>query len=379
MDVICEDVIFVLLLCKYVTLNKLITNKQKMMKKVTLLFAFVAFLSYVGISQSLTWQFANFEVVNSGTQLQFDVQVKASTAGTYVRDLQVYFDYNTAGFGSGIASSITVAPLTLMDNFYDLVNIADNTTSKIAIITEADNEMTQTGGAGGFNLMPGTFTGLFQVTMDITDNTATAGISFDEALMNGGQYYQSTSAIEPVKYTDPCLYSNDLLTDKLSVIYGSVTYAFNATLLNNTNIDLYDGSSTLVGNTLTDSNGDYNFNSPDDGAYTLESSSSKPWGGLNVADIFLTKMAAAGQTPPTWDPVMSPLAADVTDDGNVNVADVFMMQMKNANPGSTPPNWNVADFLFHVQNVTVTNGIGTISYEGICAGDVNGSYSPPSK
>ncbi len=350
------------------------------MKKVTLIFAFVAFLSYVGISQPLTWQFANYEVVNAGTQLQFDVEVMASVATTYHRDLQVYFDYNTAGFGADWVAGghVTVTPLSLMDNYYTVVNTVDNTGSKIAIITEADNEMSQMGNASGFNLMPGIFTGLFQVTMDITDNTATAGISFDEALMNGGQYYQSTIAIEPVKYDDPSFYGNDLLANKLSVIYGTVTYAFNATILNNTNIDLYDGG-TLVDNVLTDSNGEYNFNSPNDGAYTLESSCSKPWGGLNVADIFMVKMKAANQTPPVWDPVMSPLAADVTMDGIVNVADKFMMEMKNANPGSTPPLWNAPDFLFNVQNVTVTNGIGTISYEGICAGDVNGSYSPPSK
>ena len=63
------------------------------MKKLLTIFAFITFISFIVTAQpQLTWQFANYEVINSGTQLQFDVEVKADVTGSYHRDLQVYFD-----------------------------------------------------------------------------------------------------------------------------------------------------------------------------------------------------------------------------------------------------------------------------------------------
>ncbi len=169
------------------------------MKKFTLIFAMLTMVSIVATAQpQLTWQFANFEVINAGAQFQFDVEVMASSTGTFHRDLQVYFDYNTAGFGSDIVANgyVTVTPLALMNAHYVLVNPgADNTSSKFAVITEATAEMTQSGSLTYFNEMPNTFTGLLRITIDILDNTETAGIAFDETLMNGGQYHQSTSTL----------------------------------------------------------------------------------------------------------------------------------------------------------------------------------------
>ncbi len=343
------------------------------MKKVTLLFAFVAFLSYVGISQSLTWQFANYEVVNAGTQLQFDVEVMASTATTYHRDLQVYFDYNTAGFGADwvAGSHVTVTPLSLMDNFYSVVNTVDNTGSKIAIITEADNEMTQIGNAGGFNLMPGAFTGLFQVKMDITDNTATAGISFDEALMNGGQYYQSTSAIEPVKYADPCTYANNLLINKLSTVYGNITYANGAsTPLSDITVKLMNGV-VEVGSGISLTSGDYYISSIDDGSYTLENTTTKTWGGLSMNDVLMTRQKAAGVGSFT---TLQELAMDVSNEGQVLMNDVLMLRQRM---GTVISSWPAPDYVFETQSVTVVSGVGAKSYQGLCSGDPDGSFTPP--
>jgi hypothetical protein len=336
-----------------------------MMKKVTLIFAFVAFLSYVGISQTLTWRFANYEVVNAGTQLQFDVEVMASAATTYHRDLQVYFDYNTAGFGTNWAAGhVTVTPLSLMDNFYSVVNTADNTSSKIAIITEADNEMAQQGNASYFNLMPGTFTGLFQVTMDITDNTATAGIAFDETLMNGGQYYQSTSAIEPVKYADPCFYNNDLSGNKLSTLYGTITVANGVS----TPLASCTVNGGAIGTASTDVNGFYNFSGIDNGAYTLTTTCSIPWQNeTTVSDVNLVVDHILG-TALTG---VQYLAADVTWDGSVNVNDYNMMVdvILGASGYPAAPDW-----VFENQNVNVSGGIGTSSYQGLLSGDPDGSY-----
>lgn len=342
------------------------------MRKFVLLFAvLITFSGYVISQPTLSWQFANYEVINAGTQLQFDVEVMADAASTYHRDLQVYFDYNTAGFGSSVAAGVTVTPLSLMDTHYFVVNVADNTSSKVAIITEATNEMTQGASATYFNEMPTTFTGLFRVTMNIVSNTEMAGITFDQALMNGGQYYQDSPA-GAIKYADPCLYINDLNTDLLSTLYGTVTYAINGSPVENVNIVLDNGAP--VDATVSDASGDYGFSGPADGAYTLMSSSTEVWGGLNVIDVIFMRIRLANQSPPVWDPVWSELAADVTNDGLLNVIDLIMMQLRAANLAA--PAWNAPDWVFMDESATVTSGLGNTNFNGICSGDVNGSYIP---
>lgn len=342
------------------------------MKKVTLIFAFVAFLSYIGISQTLTWRFANYEVINAGTQLQFDVQVKGDGSTTYHRDLQVYFDYNTAGFGTDWVAGghVTVTPLSLMDNYYSIVNTVDNTSSKIAIITEADNEMSQVGGAGGFNLMPGTFTGLFTVTMDISDNTALAGIDFDAALMDGGQYYQSESVIEPVKYADPCLYDNDLNSLLLSSADGTITYA-NATnqVLDNCTVTLKLGGST-VSTVSNHSDGYYSFTGVADGSYTIETSCSNARGGSDVLDLNMIRDYILGSI--TYNNLQF-LASDVDLNAIVNVVDYNLIRDVILGAAS---GWPAPDYVFEIQSVTVSGGYGgPINYQGLCTGDPNGSYT----
>lgn len=310
-----------------------------------------------------------------GTQLQFDVEVKADAATTYHRDLQVYFDYNTAGFGSDVVSggNISIAPLALMDNFYVLVNPAgtDNTTSKVAIITEASNEMTQSGSASYFNMMPSTFTGLLRITMDIIDNTQTAGISFDDVLMDGGQYYQSTTNTDPIKYLEAGVYDNDLIANKLSTAYGMITYAnVGSTPLSDITVKLMDGA-VEVASDVTDASGNYNLSSMDDGSYTLANTTTKIWGGCNGLDVILTKRWIGGLH--TFTPLQL-VAGDVNQSGAPDALDVIMMKRRIG--GLSYPAWNAADYVFEAASVTVSSGIGTVDYQALCSGDVNGTHLP---
>lgn len=345
------------------------------MRKIVLLFALIATMSGYVISQpTLTWQFANFEVINMGTQLQFDVEVKADAATTYHRDLQVYFDYNTAGFGSDVVTggNISIAPLALMDNYYVLVNPAgtDNTTSKVAIITEANNEMTQPASGSYYNMMPSTFTGLLRITMDIIDNTQTAGIAFDGMLMDGGQYYQSTVTTDPIKYMEAGVYDNDLITNKLSSAYGNITYANAAsTPLSNITVKLMAGV-VEVASDVSDVNGDYGISSMDDGSYTLENTTTKAWGGMNGLDIILVKRYIGSLH--TFTPLQI-MAADVNETGAPDGLDVIMMKRRLGS--LSYPAWSAPDYVFEAAAVTVTGGLGTVDYESLCSGDVNGTYN----
>jgi hypothetical protein len=258
-----------------------------------------------------------------------------------------------------------------MDNYYSIVNTVDNTSSKIAIITEADNEMSQTGGAGGFNLMPGTFTGLFQVTMDITDNSVAAGIAFDEALMNGGQYYQSTSAVDPVKYTDPCLYDNYLSSTLLSTAYGTLTYAnAGSTPLSNFTVKLLQGG-VEQGASLTDVSGIYHVSGLSDGTYDIDHTWTAARGGTTILDVIRTKQFLGGGFAFNN---LQQLAADVNSNGSVDILDAIFMQQ--ALGGYMNPGWTAPDYVFEAQTVTISSGVGTNSHQGLCSGDPDGSYTP---
>jgi hypothetical protein len=342
------------------------------MKKSFLIFAFIGFLSLAAFAQpQLSWQLANFEIQNAGAELHFDVQVKADASGTYHRDLQVYLDYNTAGFGSSIVSGghVTVTPGPLMDNYYSVVNTVDNTASKLAIITEGDNEFTSVGSAANFNLMADTYTTLFSVSMDISDNTVLSGISFDEALMNGGQYYQNTAVVEPIKYANPSVYANDFLNLKLSSAYGTITYA-NATnqVLDNCTLNLISGGS-VIATTSTDAAGYYSFNSVADGSYTIEVTCSNARGGNDVLDLNLVRDYILGSA------VLSPLqflASDVNVDTNADILDYNLM--RDVILGSAA-GWAAPDYVFVIQNITVNNGLGSVSFQGLSSGDPDGSYT----
>jgi hypothetical protein len=254
--------------------------------------------------------------------------------------------------------------------------MADNTSSKFAIITEAKKEMDEVGSSTWYEEITASYQGVLQFTMDIAPgaNTQMAGIAFDEPLMNGGQYYQSTSVIEPVKYADPCLYDNDLSTFKLSTVYGAVTYNNGvSTPMNDITVMLMSGA-VEIASSMTDASGNYNLSSMDDGAYTLEQNTAgKIWGGLSMNDVFMArqKFVGIGSFTP-----LQEMAMDVSWDGILGMNDVFTMRQRFA---SVISSWAAPDFVFLPQAVTVTGGLGAATYQTLCSGDPDKSYTPPAK
>ncbi len=350
------------------------------MKKFYLIFALLSLISLTITAQpQLTWRFNNVEVINAGTQLQFDVEVLANAAGSYQRDLQIYFDYNTLGFGSNIVANgkISYSPLTLMDaTKYVVVNIADNTSSKFAIITEAINEMTQSGSATYYKEVTTTYQGFLRFTINIAagGNNQTAGIAFDQVLMNGGQYYQSLAPdILPVKYLDPCIFTNNLSSLKLSSIYGIVTYNNGvSTPMTNCNATLYQGAAIIDVSPPTDVIGKYLFTGIPDGAYTIQTTVTKVKGGVTTSDAIIVSRMAAGLGGP-YTPLQIK-AADVNVSGVVTTSDAILVKRRAAALSS---NWAAPDYVFEVPSVTAASGLGTVNYKSLCSGDVNGSYTPP--
>nr|NQU91791.1 hypothetical protein [Bacteroidota bacterium] len=184
------------------------------MKKISVILASLLLFSGFLFSQTqLSYRFSNPHVI-SGTPdvFQFDVDVKADVAGTFQRDLQIYLDYNSFAFGSDIVANgkVSVSTLALMSDHYQVVNLTDNTISKIAVITEAIEELNQSGSSNYFNEVPSTYIGTLRFQVEIADVNEVTGITFDEELMNGGQYLQSVLSTDPIAYVSPNIYENTL-------------------------------------------------------------------------------------------------------------------------------------------------------------------------
>jgi hypothetical protein len=163
--------------------------------------------------------FSNQEVINDAPiELHFDIEIKANEPGTFHRDLQIYLDYNPEVFGSNIVenNNVLVSGLELLSGHYLILNVTDNTSSRIAIITEAIKELNLPGSEENFNGVPTTFSGFIHVEMMISSLEQSPDISFSELLMNGGQFYQDTLTVDPIAYATPCQFENEISEFPLS-------------------------------------------------------------------------------------------------------------------------------------------------------------------
>ena len=174
----------------------------------------------------LEWRFANPLVIHGWPALfQFDIELKCNELGTYHTQTQIYFNYDTLAFGSnidGISQNpdinerINYSFLELMDpDKYLITNDANNTSDKYAIITQPIDESYPIP-LSNLAEVDTNYKGFLRFQIEIQDQSQFAGISFNELLMDGGQYYfDIDSDTLPEKYIYPCLYENDLINDSL--------------------------------------------------------------------------------------------------------------------------------------------------------------------
>jgi hypothetical protein len=173
----------------------------------TKVFLLILALSGFVWATGITFTFANSTVTTDGTAkyFEFDVMAQASETGTKIGDNQVYFDYNTAGFGSSIATNekITVEKGTLLQNdgppYYNIINVADNTPSRVSIGVEyVYGDYPDYG-----NDVPTDPTQLLHVKIEIADTTQMSGLAFYQPLMAGQEYESdNTTKYDPVVASD---------------------------------------------------------------------------------------------------------------------------------------------------------------------------------
>ena len=154
-------------------------------------------------------------------------------------------------------------------------------------------------------------------------------------------------------------------------VIGTVTYANTAnTPLAGLNINLKNGAGTIVGTTTTNATGSYTFGAVPSGSYSLEVSTTKPWGGVSAADVLLYRKHIANIAMLEGIYLTS---GDVNASASLTAADVLLLKKRIATIISTFP---TGDWLFNPSPFTVGSSNVTQNFKGITYGDANGSYTP---
>jgi len=162
------------------------------MKRIKL-FLFVILISFATatFTQSLDFRFANPNV--AGSSLTFDIEIMCDVTTTYLFSAEAFIDYNTAAFGSNIASSVVFTPIGISAiNFfyYGQALASDNAPDRLYISVY---HLVPSVAFPAVNV-PDTWIGLIQVTVPIVDANQLAGLQFNGAMMQTGQIY----FVEPV-------------------------------------------------------------------------------------------------------------------------------------------------------------------------------------
>jgi len=155
---------------------------------------------------------------------------------------------------------------------------------------------------------------------------------------------------------------------------GTIAYANSAqTPLSGVNIALKNSSGSVIATTITNSSGGYTFNDLQNGNYTLESTTTKPWGGVTALDLLLFKKHIANIA------LLSGIylaSGDVNGSGSLTAADVLQVQKRVAQIINS---FVVGDWLFNNTPIQINGGNVTQNFNGLCYGDANGSYVPSAK
>ena len=166
------------------------------------------------------------------------------------------------------------------------------------------------------------------------------------------------------------------------------------TPLNGLKIILTKNSTTTVDSVVTSNDGFYQFSNLTNGNYKLQVISSHPsrqwqtWNGVNNTDYLLVlRHATTGPLLPLNPPVVR-ISGDVKAPQTppvINTADADAIRMAGKYGWGNPPYFQIPKWVFSgvtldlpIDNFALNCVNVTRDIRGLCAGDVNGSYLPPS-
>jgi len=154
-------------------------------------------------------------------------------------------------------------------------------------------------------------------------------------------------------------------------VSGTVTYpnTDNAPL-DNLTVNLVNSTGFIVKTATTNANGNFSFTGVNAGDYSLDVSTTKPWGGVSAADVLLYKKHIANISFLTGIFLAS---GDVNGSGGLSASDVLLIKKRIA---SIISSFSVGDWLFNDLPFNVGSGNIIQNFNGIIYGDANHSYIP---
>jgi hypothetical protein len=152
---------------------------------------------------------------------------------------------------------------------------------------------------------------------------------------------------------------------------GSITYPNGQlTGLSGVPVNLKNESGTIIGTSLTNAAGFYQFTGLVNGNYTLEINCGKTWGGVTASDVLLFKKHIANIS---YLQGIFLASGDVNGSGSLTASDVLLIKKRIASIVNSFPE---GDWLFNNTPFTVNGSSITLDFNGLCFGDANGSYLP---
>ncbi len=153
-------------------------------------------------------------------------------------------------------------------------------------------------------------------------------------------------------------------------INGTLNYAnSDLTPLSNVSISLLNSTNTSVGNTISNSTGEFSFSGLSNGAYSIKPVIAKPWNGVTAMDITSYKKYIGGAA--TLTPLQSK-SGDVNNSGQTTITDLTIIKQRI---GWQRQEFSVGDWLYETPTIYINGSDVTQNIQALCFGDVNGSYS----
>jgi len=305
------------------------------------------------------------------TQTNFGFTNRVLTFTTATTLPSVCWNSCTACTGAPTSANITfrVNMSQYSGPAYTTVNLNgsfNNWCGGCAVMTDPDND-------GIFELMVNVSTAApieWKYTLD--------GWNGQENLTPGGACTQTTGQftnrwLQPTTNTvlPAVCWESCTACPSLGSVTGLVRYGNNAqTALNNSTVLLKNALGATVATATSGSNGSFSMNNVVPGSYTLEASTTKPWGGVTASDALLAVRHATGAVLQTG---LRLVACDVNGNAAVNSGDALLINRRFSGSITT---FSVGSWYFEQPAVTVTSGALTQNFSAICYGDVNASYSP---
>jgi hypothetical protein len=165
------------------------------------------------------------------------------------------------------------------------------------------------------------------------------------------------------------------VTVYLNTVNGYVNYNNNSnTPIAGVTVYMMDnnGGSKTTWTDVTDANGYYEFPAVANGTYDIWATHNGAWGGVNSTDALII-MEHFIKLHLITDPLKLE-AADVDASSFVNTTDAFQAASRFAQIINA---FAAGDWVFETKQVTLDlDDFVTVSFEGMCVGDANGSYIP---